>query len=204
MKTLRRLALAAVAVAALAPTASAQLVLKGLAPTEAAIPGGPPKLSPPAYTADRLEKVLKDGFDDVVATGKGDARGFSMSKLQYKTKGGEKVAWSVSVDLVKRGDGARVVRVFFPCQAVPADPNPAKLQRLLEASGTFTKSGAYFLIGGAGKERMLYLVADVTTDELDAGRMQREVEGLLAAADDAMPLWGSKLTDPPAKDGKEK
>lgn len=92
-----------------------------------------------------------------------------------------------------------VARVWFNCQILPADANPARLAALLDWSGGHPASRAYFKTASHRDGSMLSLVADVPADDVTTDRFPRVIDGLFVMAHDTMYLWGPKLNEPLAK-----
>ncbi len=175
------------------------LALFGLA---AATAGPPARNNPRAYTHDDLENDLKAAYklDRVESTSEGETKWFHVKKIDYEMENGkEKVSWGISVAVKRRAGYGDSVRILFPCQKLPANPDPTRLLDLMSFSGSFEKCGAYFQIGG--KERMLYLASDVSVERLNADDLHREVYFLMLAADRTRPLWTGDLSKPTAKMG---
>jgi len=188
MKTLRRLAF--LALFAVAAPAFAQTPLP-------AVPGGTP--TPSSDTADRLGELVKGEYKGTTVEGKGDAVTFSLPKMPHTLEGGkETMQWSVYIRLHKRADRPTAVRIFFPCQAVPANAHPDRLADLMNMSGGIQDSPAYFIVSG-GKDRMLTLVSEMPVAELGKEALEAEIKRLFRSAERTMGLWGGDLSKPPAR-----
>lgn len=198
MKTLRRLAFAALF--AVAASAFAQSPLP-------AAPGGTPPApaTPKEATADALREVMSSWYKESSLEGKGDATTFLLPGLLYTLDNGkgETMRWSVHFRLLKRADRPTAVRIFFPCKPVPADAHPDRLAELMNMSGGIQDSPAYFVIAGSGKDRTLTLVTEMSAVGLDRTNLNAEIFGLFRAAERTMNLWGADLTKPPAKAEKK-
>ncbi len=192
MKTLRRLAF---------------LALIGAAPAFAGPPAGnapaasaPTRNAPITFTHADLGERLKAKFKTVDEDGDGDAKTFLLSKIPHVTEGGkETLSWSASVMLYNRAGRSPLVRILFPCQTMPAEANAARLEAILAMNGAIKDSSAYFLIGGNGKNRMLYLVSEVSSEGLTAGGLETELKELFRAGERSMGLWSTDLSKPLAK-----
>jgi hypothetical protein len=200
MKTIRRLAI---------------LGLFGLT-TTTAFAGPPPENNKPTayepaynaptiFTISDLNTLLKAGYENVQKTGEGQDTCFLLNDVPFKSKTTLKVYnWSVSMNLRQRAGRQSYVRVYFPCQRIPTNASSERLQELMEMGGVMTDSPAYFVIGGKGNDRMLYLVTDFSTLELSAAKLKEDINRLFEAAHETSHLWGAKLAVQTTKnDAKE-
>ena len=193
MKTLRRLAF--LALFGLATTATAGPPAENVPSS----PNTPTRNAPKSFTADDLGEMLKGHYKGVEAVGEGTAKVFSSPKLPHKLKASEQtVNWSVQFNLTTRGDRQPAVRIYFPCQKLPAKPNADRLARLMGQSGGGSGSPAYFMVGGKDSD-WLYIVAEVTTDGLKGDILGAEVADLFSFAERTLSLWGEDLTTEPTK-----
>jgi len=192
MKTLRRLAFLALFGLATVATAGPPA---GNAPAANA----PTRNAPKLFTANDLGEMLQSQYGEVKAVGVGDAKVFASPKLPHKLKSGDRtVTWSVLFNLMTRGDRPPAVRIYFPCQKLPAKPHSDRLARLMGQSGGGSNSPAYFMVGGKDSD-WLYIVAEVTTDGLKGDILREEVIDLFAFAKRTLSLRGEDLTIAPTK-----
>ena len=195
MKTIRRLAF---------------LALTGLA-TTTAFAGPPPENNKPVanetaynapttFTDSDLERLLKAGYDNVESIGKGANACFLLNKIRFTPKTSLKpYDWSVSITLNQRAHKQAHVRVYFPCQRVPADASSERLQELMDVGGVLKSSPANFVIGGKGKDRMLYLVTDVSTLDLTTAKLKEDITLLFESAHESRYVWDVDLNKPQLK-----
>jgi hypothetical protein len=205
MKTIRRLAI--LGLFGLTTTTAFAGPPPGInAPTAGAPASNAPATDAPAYNAPTiftisdLNTMLKAGYDSVQKTGDGQDTCFLLNDVRFTPKTTLKpYDWSVSVNLRERIGRQSHVRVYFPCQRVPADASSERLQELMELGGVMKDSPAYYVIGGKGKDRMLYLVTDISTLDLTTAKLKEDINRLFEAAHETSHLWGAKLNTPLTK-----
>ena len=101
--------------------------------------------------------------------------------------------------IVQRASRQPVVRIYFPCQLMPADANEERMQDLMEWGGVMKNSQAYFVVGGKGTNRMLYLVTEISTEKLTTAKLKEDINVLCEAATETSHVWSAKLNTPLAK-----
>jgi hypothetical protein len=188
MSILRRLALLSVFAAATASSTFAQERPNDSRPRDTR-PSSSGRVSPEEDFADNLPSWYKGA----TVSGQGAAATYHIPQQEFKgTKNTYK--WSVFVRFHERAKQPTAVRIFFPCKSVLDDVPAERLAALMQMNGAIPDSNAYFLLGGSGKDRMLYLVVEIPVDGLTRKTLQDGIDNLFRAAESTITLWNADMT----------
>jgi internalin A len=160
------------------------------------VPTTPAK--PPALSNESLGRLLRALYDKELIPwqDEGPPKDYALALKYTPPKSKENLHWTVSCEVVERGELCPVVRVWFNCQLLPDDVDAGRLRAMLDWSGGHGVSRAFFKTAHRKDGTMLSLVVEAPPEDATEERFPKVIDGLLLMAYDTSYLWGGKLSEP--------